>query len=103
MTIPQIVGNKIASTMLRWFYRASFTDLGPFRAIRYEALLQLAMQDTNYGWTVEMQVKAAKLGLKYTEVAVDYRNRVGSSKISGTLKGAVSAGIKIIYTILKYK
>lgn len=103
MTIPQVIGNKVASVMLKVLYGASFSDLGPFRAIRYSELLKLNMQDTNFGWTVEMQVKAVKHKLKYTEIPVDYRNRIGVSKISGTIKGAVSAAIKIIFTILKYR
>jgi len=103
MTIPQIIGNKLATTLLKWFYNIEFTDLGPFRAIRYESLLALEMEDQNFGWTVEMQLKAAKLGLRSVEVAVDYRKRIGKSKISGTVKGAVSAGFIIIKTIFKYR
>lgn len=102
MTMPQLVGNKIATIMLKWLYGVHHTDLGPFRAIRYEALMQLQMQDTTFGWTVEMQVKAAKQKLKVCEVPVDYRKRIGTSKISGTVKGTVLAGYKIIWTILKY-
>ena len=80
-----------------------FTDLGPFRAIRYSSLQALNMQDKTYGWTVEMQVKAAKNRLRCLEVAVPYRQRIGVSKISGTIKGAVLAGYKILYTIFKYR
>lgn len=99
----QVYGNWLATTLLYWFYGAKFTDLGPFRAIRFDKLLALSMQDTNYGWTVEMQIKAVKKGLKYTEVPVDYRKRIGQSKIAGTLKGTVLAGYKIIKTLFKYR
>ena len=102
MTLPQVFGNWLATTLLRWFYKVEFTDLGPFRAIRYDALKHINMVATNYGWTVEMQLKAAKLGLRTTEVPVTYRQRIGQSKVSGTVKGAVSAGYKILYTIFKY-
>lgn len=99
----QRFGNWLAVSMLKWLYRYRFTDLGPFRAIRYDRLMQLDMQDRNFGWTVEMQVKAAKHGLKCTEVPVSYRKRVGTSKVSGTIKGSVMAGYKIIGTILREK
>jgi len=102
MTIPQVFGNKLATTLLKWIYGADFTDLGPFRAIRFSTLLQLNMIDTNYGWTVEMQVKAAKQKIKFTEVPVNYRERIGISKVSGTVKGVFMAGYKIIWTIFKY-
>ncbi len=98
----QRVGNWIATRMLRLFYRAKFTDLGPFRAIRWEKLLDLKMKDPTYGWTVEMQVKAAKKKLKFTEVPVSYRKRIGQSKVSGTFWGSVKAGFKIIATIFRY-
>lgn len=103
MLPQQLFGNWLACSLLRLLYRADFSDLGPFRAIRTEALLQLDMQDRTYGWTVEMQLKAAKRGLCYCEVPVDYRRRIGFSKISGTLKGTVLAGYKIISTLLKYR
>lgn len=102
MTVQQIIGNKIAVTLMQFLYNVEFSDLGPFRAIRYDKLLQLNMQDTTYGWTVEMQVKAAKSGLRCCEVPVRYRKRIGHSKISGTVKGTVLAGYKIITTIFKY-
>jgi len=102
MTIPQVFGNKLATTLLKWIYGAHFTDLGPFRAIRFSTLLHLNMIDTNYGWTVEMQVKAAKQKIKFTEVPVNYRERIGISKVSGTVKGVFMAGYKIIWTIFKY-
>jgi glycosyltransferase involved in cell wall biosynthesis len=102
MTIPQIFGNWLATNLLRIFYGVSYTDLGPFRAIKMDKLLAINMQDTTYGWTVEMQVKAAKMGMKTCEIPVNYRKRVGKSKISGTIKGTVLAGYKIITTIFKY-
>ncbi len=102
MTFPQIFGNWLATNLLKLFYNYNFTDLGPFRAIKFDQLLAINMKDKTYGWTVEMQVKAAKNKLKCTEVPVNYRNRIGTSKVSGTVKGAVSAGYKILYTIFKY-
>ncbi|MCS6833987.1 MAG: glycosyltransferase family 2 protein, partial [Flammeovirgaceae bacterium] len=102
MTIPQVFGNWLATLLIRWLYGVRFTDLGPFRAIRYESLRLLNMQDKNYGWTVEMQLKAARHGLRCWEVPVDYRKRIGTSKVSGTLKGVLMAGYKILYTIFKY-
>jgi glycosyltransferase involved in cell wall biosynthesis len=102
MTPQQLVGNKIATVLLKLIYKVHYTDLGPFRAIRYDKLIALNMQDTTYGWTVEMQLKAAKMKLKITEVPVAYRKRIGFSKISGTVKGTVLAGYKIITTIFKY-
>ena len=103
MTFPQIFGNWLSTTLLKLFYNVKYTDLGPFRAIRYTSLLQLNMQDKTFGWTVEMQLKIAKLSLRFVEIPVDYRVRVGTSKISGTVKGALMAGYKILYTIFKYK
>ena len=102
MTPQQIFGNWLATFLIQLFYGVKFTDLGPFRAIRYESLLTINMQDRTYGWTVEMQLKAAKLNLRTKDVAVDYRQRIGVSKVSGTLKGTIGAGYKIIYTIFKY-
>lgn len=102
MTFPQVFGNKLATRLMRLFYGVRYSDLGPFRAIRYEALMQLGMQDKTYGWTVEMQLKAAKKKLKVTEVPVNYKKRIGVSKVSGTVKGTVLAGYKIIWTIFKY-
>lgn len=102
MTIPQIFGNWLATTLLRLFYGVKFTDLGPFRAVRYDKLLALGMEDKTYGWTVEMQLKAAKQGMKCSEVPVNYKRRIGVSKVSGTVKGTVLAGYKILYTIFKY-
>lgn len=102
MTFPQIFGNKLATTLMKLFFGSTFTDLGPFRAIRYEKLLQLEMEDKTYGWTVEMQLKALRQNLSYSEVPVRYRNRIGVSKVSGTVKGAVFAGVKILGWIFKY-
>ena len=101
--LPQArFGNWLATRLIRWFYGVSHTDLGPFRAIAYPALRQMDMQDKTFGWTVEMQVKAAKLGMKAEEVPVSYRRRIGVSKITGTLSGTIKAGWKILYTIFKY-
>jgi len=102
MTPQQIFGNWLATRLLKLLYGVKFTDLGPFRAITYEKLLELDMQDKTFGWTVEMQLKAAKSGLRCVEVPVRYRKRIGFSKISGTVKGTVMAGYKILYTIFKY-
>lgn len=103
MTFPQRFGNWLAPLLIRWIYGYRFSDLGPFRAIRWDKLQALDMRDRNYGWTVEMQVKAAKHKLRCTEVPVRYRKRVaGHSKVSGTVKGTILAGWKIITTIFKY-
>lgn len=102
MTVQQIFGNWLATTLLRYFFRAQFTDLGPFRAIRFSSLLDLDMRDKTYGWTVEMQLKSARKKLRFTEVPVRYRKRIGVSKVSGTVKGTVMAGYKILYTIFKH-
>lgn len=102
MTPQQVFGNWLATRLMKMLYGIRFSDLGPFRAIRYSSLLSLGMADRNYGWTVEMQLKAAKQGLRCTEVPVRYRRRIGHSKVSGTVKGTVMAGYKILYTIAKY-
>jgi glycosyltransferase involved in cell wall biosynthesis len=102
MTVPQIFGNRLSTLLIRWIYGFKFTDLGPFRAIRYGALLELNMQDPTYGWTVEMQVKALRQKFRCTEVPVNYYKRIGKSKVSGTVKGTILAGYKIITTIVKY-
>ena len=102
MTFPQIFGNWLATSLMKLFFNARFTDLGPFRAIKYDKLLELEMQDKTYGWTVEMQLKALKKGFSYTEVPVHYKNRIGTSKVSGTVKGAIFAGVKILGWIFKY-
>ncbi len=101
MTIPQVFGNWLATNLIRLIYKYEFTDLGPFRAIRYNRLIEIDMQDKDFGWTVEMQVKAAKMGLKCTEIAARYRKRIGKSKVSGTIKGTFLAGHKILWTIFK--
>ena len=101
MTPQQIFGNWLATTLIRFFYNYEFTDLGPFRAVRYDKLLQLNMQDPDFGWTVEMQVKAAKYQFKCTEIPVKYRKRIGVSKVSGTIRGTLLAGHKILWTIFK--
>jgi glycosyltransferase involved in cell wall biosynthesis len=102
MTTPQIFGNWLATTLMQLLFNAKFTDLGPFRAIKYDKLLALNMEDKTYGWTIEMQLKALKQNLTYTEIPVNYRNRIGISKVSGTLKGAIFAGTKILSWIFKY-
>lgn len=102
MTLPQVFGNWLATTMMKYMQGAKFSDLGPFRAIVWKKLLDLNMVDQNFGWTIEMQIKAHKVGLRYTEVPVNYRKRIGVSKVSGTVKGVIGAGYKIIFTIFKY-
>jgi glycosyltransferase involved in cell wall biosynthesis len=100
----QRFGNWLATFLVRLFYGARYTDLGPFRAIRRDALEQLALRDTNFGWTVEMQVKAHRAGLRVREIPVRYRRRrSGGSKVSGTVRGSVLAGAKILWTILRYR
>ena len=102
MTIPQVFGNELATTLMRWMYGAKFSDLGPFRAISWSKLLALGMVDQNFGWTIEMQIKAHQAKLRYMELPVTYRKRIGVSKVSGTVKGVIGAGYKIIFTIFKY-
>ncbi len=102
MTPQQIFGNWLATSLMSLFFGANFTDLGPFRAIRYDQLVSLKMEDKTYGWTVEMQLKALKKKLNYTEVPVRYKRRIGISKVSGTVKGSIFAGIKILSWIFKY-
>lgn len=102
LTPQQVFGNWLATRLIRIFYRAKFTDLGPFRAIRWQALDGLMMSDKTYGWTIEMQIKASKQKLRFCEVAVNYKKRIGVSKVSGTVKGTVLAGIKIIFAVFKY-
>lgn len=102
MTPQQLFGNWLATGLMRLFFGAKYTDLGPFRAIRYDKLLSLEMEDKTYGWTVEMQLKALRQNLTYTEVPVRYKRRIGTSKVSGTIKGSIFAGIKILSWIFKY-
>ena len=101
LTLAQRFGNRLACFLIQLFWKVKHTDLGPFRAISREALEQLDMQDRNFGWTVEMQVKAAQKGIKVIEVPVPYRRRIGVSKISGTIRGTVAAGTKILWIIFR--
>ncbi|RKU24672.1 UDP-glucose--dolichyl-phosphate glucosyltransferase [Candidatus Poribacteria bacterium] len=101
--LPQAqFGNKLATFLINSFYGVKYTDLGPFRAIRYSHLTELDMQDRTYGWTVEMQLKAAKMGIRVQEIPVNYRKRIGTSKISGTFIGSIKAGVKILTTIFRW-
>lgn len=97
-----VYGNRLACFLMRVLFGGRYTDLGPFRAIHYESLRALCMVDRNFGWTVEMQIKAARAGLRTLEVAVPYRRRIGASKISGTISGTFKAGSKILYLIARY-
>ncbi len=102
--LPQArAGNWLATRLIRLLYGGRFTDLGPFRAIRFERLLDLGMRDRDFGWTAEMQVKAVKRGLRTAEVPVSYRRRAGVSKITGTLRGTLRAGHKILWTIFRHR
>ena len=101
--LPQArYGNKLATFLIYIFFGYRFTDLGPFRAIRFDSLEQINMVDTDFGWTVEMQIKAIKNNLRIEEIPVHYRKRIGISKITGTISGTFKAGVKIMYTIFKY-
>ena len=101
--LPQaLFGNWLSTKLIKLIWNYNFTDLGPFRAIKVSALKQMKMADRNYGWTVEMQVKAAKLKMKCTEIPVSYRKRIGKSKVSGTLTGSFKAGVKILWIIFIY-
>ena len=102
MTPQQIVGNWLACTLMKLFFNSRFTDLGPFRAIKYKTLESLNMEDKTYGWTVEMQLKILKKNCSYLEVPVRYKKRIGVSKVSGTIKGTIFAGVKILSWIFKY-
>jgi len=102
MTPQQIFGNWLATRLMKLLFHARFTDLGPFRAIKYEKLVSLKMVDKTYGWTIEMQLKSIKQNLTYIEVPVKYKKRIGISKVSGTIKGAIFAGLKILGWIFKY-
>jgi glycosyltransferase involved in cell wall biosynthesis len=102
MQPQQIFGNWLATNLIRLFYSYHFTDLGPFRAIKFKKLLELEMEDRDFGWTVEMQVKAAKMRFRTKEVPVSYRRRIGTSKVSGTVRGSFLAGHKILWTIFKF-
>ncbi len=102
MMPQQIFGNVLATFLMRILFKSTFTDLGPFRAIKYTVLQELHMQDKTYGWTVEMQLKILKMKFSYIEVPVQYKARIGISKVSGTISGTIMAGVKIISWILKY-
>jgi glycosyltransferase involved in cell wall biosynthesis len=96
-------GNALATSLIRWLYGFPYSDLGPFRAIRFSALLNLGMIDRTYGWNVEMQIKAVRRHLRIAEVPVRYRKRAGGeSKVSGTIKGTLLAGYKILWTVFRY-
>ena len=102
LTPVQRFGNWLTTRLIRWLWGASFTDLGPLRMVTRDALRRLEMRDPDFGWTVEMQVKVARLGLRFTEVPVDYRQRrFGQSKISGTIMGSARAGVKILWTVFR--
>jgi glycosyltransferase involved in cell wall biosynthesis len=102
LTAQQEFGNRLATTLMRWIYGYTFTDLGPFRAIRIDALNRLGMKDRNYGWTVEMQIRALKEGLRVLEIPVTYRRRLkGQNKVSGNLVNSLLAGVKIIWTVVR--
>ncbi|MCG8558101.1 MAG: glycosyltransferase family 2 protein [Proteobacteria bacterium] len=98
----QRAGNRVACLAMRWLYGVRYTDLGPFRAVRWQALERLEMRDRDFGWTVEMQAKAARLGLRVLEVPVSYRKRIGTSKISGTVRGSLAAGAKILWVVARH-
>ena len=102
LTPQQIFGNWLATKLIRIFYGAKFTDLGPFRAMKATSLDLLEMDDKTYGWTIEMQIKTVKKKMRFVEVPVNYKKRIGVSKVSGTVKGTVLAGIKIITAVFKY-
>ena len=102
MTPQSVWGNRLACFLMRILFGGRYTDLGPFRAIRWTALRRLGMCDRNFGWTVEMQIKAVRRRLRICEIPVPYRRRVGQSKISGTISGSIKAGYKILYLITKY-
>ena len=102
LTPQQIFGNALACFLMRILYKSTFTDLGPFRALGWNDLLSIEMQDKTYGWTVEMQLKILRRKIPYLEIPVRYRKRIGTSKVSGTLKGTVMAGYKILTWIGKF-
>ncbi|MEX1054575.1 MAG: glycosyltransferase family 2 protein, partial [Rhodothermales bacterium] len=101
--LPQaLIGNRIACFLMRVFWGARYTDLGPFRAVRFEALEKMGMEDKTFGWTIEMQIRAVRAGIAYAEIPVSYRRRVGISKVTGTLSGTVRASVKILWTIARF-
>ena len=99
----QRFGNELATFLIRLLFGHRYSDLGPFRAIRLDSLRKLHMQDRNYGWTIEMQIKAVQQNLRIEEIPVSYRNRIGVSKVSGNLKASIMAGIKILWTVFRYR
>ena len=103
LMIHSSFGNRLASFLIKLFWGFRFTDLGPFRAIKYQSLKEIGMKDTNFGWTVEMQIKAVINKLRIVELPVRYKKRIGQSKITGTVRGSIKAGLKITYTIIKYR
>ncbi len=103
LNATQVFGNALATRLIKLFWGFQYSDLGPFRAIRWDLLQRLEMRDQNFGWTIEMQIKAGLHGLRVLETPVDYRRRIGVSKISGTISGCVKAGYKILYTIFKLR
>lgn len=103
MHFQALFGNWLACSLMKLFWGTSYTDLGPFRAIRLSSLKSLHMKDENFGWTIEMQIKAAQQQLRAQEIPVSYRRRIGVSKISGTISGTIKAGYKILYTIFRQK
>jgi len=103
MTPQQLLGNRLASAIIRRYYRLAVTDPGPLRAIRRTALLRMEMSEMTYGWTIEMTAKAGRLGLRYVEVPVTYRARLGRSKVGGTVRGSVGAGVAILTTLWRHR
>ncbi|MFZ5571719.1 MAG: glycosyltransferase family 2 protein [Thermodesulfobacteriota bacterium] len=101
LTPQALFGNWLSCRLMYWIWGVAFTDLGPFRAIRYSSLKRLSMADPDYGWTVEMQIKAVVTGLRCLEIPVGYRKRIGKSKVSGTLRGVIGAGTKILWLIAR--
>ncbi len=102
LSAHQLWGNRVVLVLLRWLYSVRLTDFGPFRAIRVDALMRLGMSHPTYGWPIEMVVKAAKHGLRIAEVPVDYRCRIGRSKVAGTVRGSLLAGYHLVATVLRY-
>ena len=99
LTPQQRLGGALACILMQAIWHVHYTDLGPFRAIGTRSLALLKMDDPDFGWTIQMQIRSAQAGLRYLEIPVDYRRRIGKSKISGTLRGVFAAGVKILYTI----
>jgi len=102
LSAHQLWGNRAVLVLLRLLYNVRLTDFGPFRAIRADALARLGMSHPTYGWPIEMVVKAAKCGLRIIEVPVNYRRRIGRSKVAGTVRGSLLAGYHLIATVLRY-